>query len=53
MRERAVLKLLIVVIALMFTTTAFAQEQCKSPTPWSYNDSDINRTEALVIPIAL
>ena len=29
-REQAVLKSLIVMIALMFTTTAFAQEQCKS-----------------------
>jgi hypothetical protein len=37
------LKSLIVMIALMFTTTAVAQ--CKSPTPWSY--SDINRTESI------
>ena len=49
-REQAVLKSLIVVIALMFTTTAFAQVQCKSRIPWSYDNpdriervSDINR----------
>jgi hypothetical protein len=39
-----VLRALIVMVALMSTTTAFAQEQCKSPTPWSY---DSNRTESI------
>jgi hypothetical protein len=41
-----VLKSLIVVIALMFTTTVFAQVQCKAPTPWSGYD-DPNRTESV------
>ena len=41
------LKSLIIMIALMFTTAALAQEQCKSTTPWSYSDSGINRTESI------
>jgi hypothetical protein len=44
-REQAVLKPLIVVIALMFTTTAFAQEKCKSTTIWSYDQP--NYTEGV------
>ena len=47
------LKSLIVVIALMFTTTAFAQEPCKSTTPWSYSDSDKIALRALMISLAL
>ena len=45
-REQAVLRSLIVVIALMFTTTAVAQVQCKAPNPWSGYD-DPNRTESV------
>ena len=37
------LKSLIVMIALMFTTAASAREECKSTKLWSY--SEINRTE--------
>jgi hypothetical protein len=44
-REQAVLRSWIVVIALMFTTTAFAQVQCKAATSWSYDDP--NRTESV------
>ncbi len=42
-REQAVLRSLIVMVALMLTTTAFAQEQCRSTIPWSYGDPP-NRT---------
>jgi hypothetical protein len=52
-REQAVLKVLFAMIALMFTTTAFAQEQCKS-TKWDNSTegkgiSDINRILARIM----